>query len=113
MSGTGTPVGCPFVIKQVARAWETTVRQVLHRAPYARGLPLDWLKPFRQMQEVIDMTQWAEGGCLTAGDLYTEGAYVTIAEAAELYQIRQGQFLQYSKMAHTVRRIWNSFPTEP
>ena len=48
-----------------------------------------------------------------AGDLYMDGAYITIAEALDLYQVGPGQFLQYTKMSHTVRGIWTSFLTLP
>ena len=49
MDGGSTCRNNPFIVQQVAMAWKWAVTRVLRRAPYAKLLPLAWLKPFRQI----------------------------------------------------------------
>ena len=70
MQGTRGPGDSSHIVQLLEDAWKTAVRYVMRKAPYAKALPVWWLKPLQQTLDIMDFTQWSAGGCNEAGDLY-------------------------------------------
>ena len=113
MMGQKTPVGTPYIVEHTCRLWERVVKRIIGRAPYAPEMQLWTLQPFIKMATQMTVTKWIRGGCRTIGDLHTEGGFVTIREAEELFDLGQGQYIQYARISAIIREIWPSFPVEP
>ena len=82
------------------------------KAPYARALPIWWLKPLQQLTNIMDFTQWNAGGCSEAGDLYVNGNFLDFPQAQDMFHVQPGQFLQNARLNHTVHKIWPVLPVE-
>ena len=51
--------------------------------------------------------------CETLGDLFPNEEFLSLEDAQDRFNLRQGQFLQYASMAAIVKEIWTSYPAAP
>ncbi|KAJ1157361.1 hypothetical protein NDU88_010074 [Pleurodeles waltl] len=107
MSGWALPAVTPFVVTR-----EMVDCQVLCQTLYAKLLQIWWLWPFLHIQELMDVSEWLNGGCQRAGDLFLNGIFMTQEEMETLFGTDKGQVLQYASISCTACDIWTSFPEE-
>ena len=79
------PSCAPYLVRHTCRLWERADKRVIGRTPYAPEMQLWTLQPFIKMANQMAISKWVRGGCNTIGDLYTEGGFITICEAEELF----------------------------